>query len=106
MNMRSYKCCQPRKEEAEKIEEISSLLKLIAEESRLKLICILRQGECCVCDMKDYFDMSQSLTSHHLRDLKQKGLVNSRREGRRRHYFLTQRGKKISDLVFKLSKEE
>ncbi len=106
MNVRSYKCCQPEKKEAEKIEDISALLKLLSEKSRLKLICVLRQGECCVCEMKDYFDMSQSLTSHHLSDLKQEKLVDSRREGRRKYYFLTPKGKQVSDLIFNLLKEE
>lgn len=105
MNVCSYRCCLPDKREAEKIEDVSALLKLVAEESRLKLICILRQGECCVCDMKDYFDMSQSLTSHHLSDLKKEKLVDNRREGRRKYYFLTPRGEKISDLIFNLLKE-
>ncbi len=105
MNMHSYKCCQPNKEEAEKIEAISSLLKLVAEENRLKLICILRQGECCVCEMNNYFDMSQSLISHHLSSLRKEELVDSRRDGRRKYYFLTQKGEKISDLIFDLLKE-
>ncbi len=106
MNMNSYNCCRLNKEESNKIKEISSLLKLIAEKNRLELMCVLRQGECCVCEMEDCFDMSQSLISHHLSDLRKTNLVESRRQGRRKYYTLTGKGKKLTDLIFNLFKEE
>ncbi len=100
--MRSYNCLQFNKKESKKIEKTSSLLKLLSEKNRLRIICILRKKERCVCEIKDSFNISQSLTSHHLSDLQKAGLVDSRREGRRKYYSLTKKGKEISDLIINL----
>jgi DNA-binding transcriptional ArsR family regulator len=52
--------------------------------------------------MMDHFEMSQSLISHHLADLKEMGLIKDERQGKRVYYSLTEKGKKIADLIFKL----
>ena len=75
MNTGSYGCCSPDKSEFKKVVSLSSLLKIVAEESRLKLLCILKRNEHCVCEVMGHLDMSQSLISHHLADLKDAGLV-------------------------------
>ncbi|MBU3957180.1 metalloregulator ArsR/SmtB family transcription factor [Patescibacteria group bacterium] len=100
--MGSYNCCLPNKQEFERIKALSSLLKLVAEESRLKLLCVLRQGRHCVCEIAEHFEMSQSLISHHLADLKEAGLVKDEPKGRRVYYSLTKKGQKVSDLIFNL----
>ena len=100
MNMGSYKCCQINSDEFEKIRKLSSLLKLIGEESRLKLLCLLKNGEHCVCEVLEEFEMSQSLVSHHLSDLKEIGLVIDRKQGRRVYYSLTEKGKDIVSKIF------
>jgi len=91
--------------EFKQIANLSSLLKLVGEESRLKILCLLRQEEHCVCEMLEHFDMSQSLVSHHLSDLKDAGLIQDRKKGRRVFYSLTKKGQKITDQVFALGKE-
>ena len=102
MNMRSYNCCQNNTKEFKKINSISNLLKLVAEENRLKLLCLLRQGEHCVCEIISHFEMSQSLVSHHLADLREENLVVSRKEGRQVYYSLTAKGKKLTNNIFSL----
>lgn len=102
MNMGSYNCCVPETDEFNKVESLSNLLKLVGEESRLKLLCLLRQGEHCVCEMLEHFEMSQSLISHHLSDLKEAGLVFDRREGRQIFYSLTSEGKQVTNTIFSL----
>lgn len=102
MNMCSYNCCNPNTSEFKQISNLSSLLKLVGEESRLKLLCLLRQGEHCVCEMLEHFDMSQSLISHHLSDLKEAGLIIDRKEGRQVFYSLTSEGKKVTNNIFSL----
>lgn len=99
MNMGSYKCCCPDKSEFKKIVSLSSLLKIVAEENRLKLLCILKNGEHCVCETLGHLDMSQSLISHHLTDLKNAGLVADEKRGQRVYYRLTKLGKKIMSLL-------
>lgn len=102
MNMSSYSCCVPDKQEFKQITSLSSLLKLIGEESRLKILCILKQGQHCVCEIEEHVNQSQSLISHHLKDLKDAGLVQDEKKGLRVHYSLTEQGKKITNLLFSL----
>ncbi len=97
--MRSYKCCHSGSLKLKKISSLSSLLKTVAEESRLKLLCILQTDKHCVCEMMEYVDMSQSLISHHLADLREKGLVADNKEGQRVYYRLTDLGEKIMTLI-------
>ena len=102
MNMSSYSCCSPVTRESEQVTSLSSLLKIVSEESRLKLLCILRQGKHCVCDMMEHVDLSQSLISHHLRDLKDAGIVISDKRGLRVWYSLTDKGRFITDFLFQI----
>ena len=102
MNMYSYKCCQPNTVEFKKTSGLSRLLKLVGEESRLKLLCLLQQGEHCVCEILEHFDMSQSLVSHHLSDLKDAGLIKDRKKGRKVFYSLTKKGQKTTTTIFSL----
>lgn len=102
MNMCSYNCCQPNTNEFKEVSELSNLLKLVGEESRLKLLCLLRQGEHCVCEILEHFDMSQSLVSHHLADLKGANLITDRKNGRQVFYSLTKKGQKITNNIFSL----
>jgi ArsR family transcriptional regulator len=63
-------------------------LKVIAEENRLKILCLLQKGDLCVCDIWQYLGLPQNLTSHHLKVLKDFGLITSRKEGLRVHYSI------------------
>lgn len=99
MNVNSYSCCNPDTKEFKTISSLIFLLKLLAEESRLKLLCILRSNEHCVCEMMEHVGMSQSLISHHLADLKSAGLVVDEKRGLRVYYRLTERGEKIFTLL-------
>jgi ArsR family transcriptional regulator len=105
MNMRSYSCYSQSSKISKQVVSLSSLLKLVSEESRLKLLCVLRQGEYCVCELMEHVDMSQSLISHHLKDLKDAGLVTDEKRGLRVYYSLTEKGKRIMDLLFSIPKK-
>lgn len=61
----------------------------LADENRLRIIEVLQQGERCVCDLQSSLGLGQSLLSHHLRVLREAGLVRSRRDGRWVHYALS-----------------
>lgn len=98
--MSSYNCCNTNTKEFKEVADLSQLLKLIGEENRLKLLCTLLQGEYCVCELLESFEMSQSLVSHHLADLKEAGLVKSVKRGRRVYYSLTHSGEKIVKTIF------
>jgi ArsR family transcriptional regulator len=104
MNMSSYSCCSSSSPESKNVNSLSSLLKTVAEESRLKILCVLRQGEHCVCELLEHIDLSQSLTSHHLKDLKTIRIVQTDKRGLRVYYSLTPEGKRITDLLFSITK--
>ena len=104
MNMRSYKCCSSKDSETKEVGELSALLKLISDNSRLQILCILKNGEHCVCELMEHIKVSQSLISHHLKDLKNADLVADRKESKWVYYSLTDKGKKITNLIFKIQK--
>ena len=102
MNMNSYNCCTPDKQEFKNVVSLSYLFKLVGEESRLKILCILRQGGHCVCEIIEHLRLSQSLISHHLKDLKDAGLVQDNKKGQLVYYSLTDKGKHITNFLFNL----
>jgi ArsR family transcriptional regulator len=85
---------------------MSALLKIVSEESRLKLLCLLRNGEHCVCELMEHVDLSQSLISHHLKDLKDAEVVADEKRGLRVYYSLTKTGKHITNLLFQIPMKE
>lgn len=104
--MRSYNCCDSSTNENQSIIAQSLLLKLIADESRLKLLCILRSGTHCVCELIEHLEMSQSLISHHLADLRKAKLVQDEKVGRQVNYSLTPKGKQVISLLTSLTTKE
>lgn len=78
------------------IAQSAKYLKVIAETNRLKILCLLRDGEKCVCDIWQELKMPQNLASHHLKQLKKAGLLNDRRAGLKIFYYLDQ--EKITSL--------
>jgi ArsR family transcriptional regulator, arsenate/arsenite/antimonite-responsive transcriptional repressor len=102
MNMSSYSCCSLKSSESKQVVSLASLLKIVSEESRLKLLCILRKGSHCVCEMMEHINLSQSLISHHLKDLKEAGIIQDKKKGLRVYYSLTKKGVNIINLLFKL----
>jgi ArsR family transcriptional regulator len=84
------------------IKQLSALLKLVSDNSRLQLLCILQKGEHCVCELMELVKLSQSLISHHLKDLKDFDLVVDRKDGKWSYYSLTTKGQEITNLIFKI----
>ena len=68
---------------------VLGVFQALADENRLRIIEVLQGGEQCVCDLQASLDVGQSLLSHHLRVLREAGLVRARREGRWVHYALS-----------------
>ncbi len=70
------------------VEQALGLFRALADETRLKVIERLREGEQCVCDLTDLLGASQSRMSFHLKALKEAGLVTDRKDGRWVYYAL------------------
>ena len=105
MNMNSYKCCDKSSLEESKIFSQLSLLKLLADKNRLKMLCILSSDSHTVTELVDHLEESQSLISHHLISLKEMDLVIFQKEGRTVHYSLSPKGIKVLQLLRLLSRE-
>jgi DNA-binding transcriptional ArsR family regulator len=56
--------------------------KALADETRVRTLLSLRQGELCVCQITELFGLAPSTVSKHLSILFQAGLVDSRKDGR------------------------
>ena len=102
MNVSSYDYCSKTSVKFKKVGELSSLLKIVSDNSRLQILCILQTGEHCVCELIKETKLSQSLISHHLKDLKDFGLVSDKKVGKWVHYSLTDEGKRITNLLFQI----
>src|SRR5687767_5445690 len=80
-------CCPPLTQEpltAEQAERIAPLVKALADPVRLRLLSIVAShadGEVCVCDLNDAFDLSQPTISHHLKVLHEVGLLDREKRG-------------------------
>jgi ArsR family transcriptional regulator len=64
------------------------IIKAMAHPSRLAILEALRDGEQCVCDLKDLVDADFSTVSKHLALMKRAGLVADRKEGLKVFYRL------------------
>jgi len=72
----------------------------LADPTRLTIALALRDAsELCVCDLAWIVERAQNLVSHHLRALRNGGLVDYRREGKMALYSLTERGQGLLELV-------
>lgn len=72
----------------ERATEVADLLKLVANEQRLLLLCRLREGEASVGELVGLSGLSQSSVSQHLGKMREGGLVRNRREGTTIYYSI------------------
>ena len=85
---------------AEHAVEAANVLKLLANEQRLLLLCRLTQGEMSVGKLVDLCEQSQSSVSQHLGKLRAGGLVRTRREGTTIYYRLADDGvRQLIDML-------
>jgi DNA-binding transcriptional ArsR family regulator len=71
------------------LETLADLLAVAGNNQRLKILYLLHaHHEMCVCDLADVLELTDSAVSQHLRKLKDKNLVRTRREGQTIFYSL------------------
>ncbi len=86
-------CCEPvvyPDVEREHAERMATIAKALADPVRLQLVDVLRKhaGKVCVCELVPLFDLSQPTVSHHLKVLREAGLVASERRGLWAYYYV------------------
>ncbi len=70
------------------VDRIARGFRALGDETRLRIIERLREGEECVCNLTDLLETGQSRLSFHLKILRDAGILRARREGRWMYYSL------------------
>ena len=86
-------CCVPvvyPDVERETAERMARVAKALGDPVRLQLIDVLRKhaGKVCVCELTPLFDVAQPTVSHHLKKLRDAGIVGSERQGLWAYYYV------------------
>ena len=68
--------------------DLAATFKALADPTRVAIVNRLAATECCVCDLTAAFALSQPTVSHHLRILRDAGLVEAERRGTWAYYRL------------------
>jgi ArsR family transcriptional regulator, arsenate/arsenite/antimonite-responsive transcriptional repressor len=87
------RCCEPvaypdvERAQATRMAEVA---KALGDPIRLQLVDVLRKhaGKVCVCELVPLFDIGQPTLSHHLRKLREAGIVDSERRGLWAYYYV------------------
>jgi ArsR family transcriptional regulator, arsenate/arsenite/antimonite-responsive transcriptional repressor len=86
-------CCEPvvypdlERAEAERTAKVA---KALGDPIRMQLVDVLRKhaGKVCVCELTPLFDVGQPTVSHHLKVLRDAGIVDSARQGLWAYYYV------------------
>ena len=87
-------CCSPLNREPlteDWAGDLARMFKALGDPVRLRLLSLVAShegGEACVCDISDSFDLSQPTISHHLKVLRQAGLLDCERRGTWVYYWV------------------
>ncbi len=86
-------CCEPvvyPDVERARAEQMAAIARALGDPVRVQLLDVLRKhaGEVCVCELVPLFDLSQPTVSHHLKVLRDAGLVGAERRGLWAYYYV------------------
>jgi ArsR family transcriptional regulator len=86
-------CCEPvvyPDIERGDADRMASVAKALADPVRMQLVDVLRKhaGQVCVCELVPLFELSQPTVSHHLKVLREAGIVGSERRGLWAYYYV------------------
>ena len=87
-------CCEPLAHPAvtrKEAERIAAIARALSDPIRVQLVDVLGKhaGKVCVCELVALFDLSQPTISHHLKVLREAGIVASERQGLWAYYYVT-----------------
>ena len=86
-------CCEPvvyPDIEREQSERMGKVAKALGDPIRMQVVDVLRKhaGKVCVCELTPLFDVGQPTVSHHLKVLREAGIVDSERQGLWAYYYV------------------
>lgn len=71
------------------MKKITKIYQALSDETRLRILNLLHEGELCVCHIVDVLETGQSKISRHLAYLKNAGLIHDKRKGLWVYYSLS-----------------
>lgn len=103
---KNERCCAPAAATAPSLARAETLtlaarLKALSDPTRLRMLDLLAQQAepLCVCDITDQFEQNQPTISHHLKLLREAGLIDSEKRGIWAFYWATDEGRKTLTAV-------
>ena len=102
-------CCaaasQPAPDHAQRLTTLADRLRAVADPTRLRILELLVQqpAALCVCEITDQFTLHQPTISHHLRLLREAGLIAGEKRGTWSYYWATDAGKRVLAQVVPLA---
>lgn len=86
-------CCRPvayPEVDRDRAERLAEIAKALGDPIRLQIVDVLRRhaGQVCVCELVPLFEVSQPTLSHHLRKLREAGVVDAERRGLWAYYYV------------------
>jgi ArsR family transcriptional regulator, arsenate/arsenite/antimonite-responsive transcriptional repressor len=86
-------CCEPLvypSVDRARAEQLAAIGKALSDPVRVQLVDVLRRhaGEVCVCELVPLFDIAQNTLSHHLKKLREAGIVGVERRGLWAYYYV------------------
>jgi ArsR family transcriptional regulator len=88
-----------------KLKETQALFTALADETRLRILNLLAEGELCVCDLMKVLGEPQSKVSRHLAYLRRTKLVSARRRGLWMHYRISGSDARMLEPVLRVIKD-
>jgi ArsR family transcriptional regulator len=87
------RCCEPvvyPDIERRQAERMATVARALGDPVRVQLVDVLRKhaGAVCVCELVPLFDIAQPTVSHHLKVLREAGIVGSERQGLWAYYYV------------------
>lgn len=96
-----YKLMKQQESSIQRLEKAALILKAVAHPARLAIVDLLRtHQELTVSEIIEAIGIEQSLTSHHLNNMKIRGILGSKRAGKQIYYYLKERDvAKVIDCI-------
>jgi ArsR family transcriptional regulator, arsenate/arsenite/antimonite-responsive transcriptional repressor len=87
------RCCEPLvypNVDGDRAQHLAAVGKALSDPVRVQLVDVLRRhaGEVCVCELVPLFDIAQNTLSHHLKTLREAGIVGVERRGLFAYYYV------------------
>lgn len=73
-------------------KKMAAMFKAFADENRIQILELLRDGERCACMLLEEMKITQPTLSHHMKILCDSGIVVGRKEGKWMHYSISEDG--------------